>query len=123
MALVIGVSLSALTLFLYYPDVKPTNNKYNGLIGWCENNLHIVFALLAAVGMVTVACNILLVIGVRRRDPCLLRPWIALCFAYLSITTLCVMKALFYRVVSLKTRPRPLLVSTVVTYTLASCKL
>ena len=114
------------TPYNLYSDIKPAENKYKGLIGWCENNLHVVFALLAAVGMVTVACNILLVIGVRRRDPCLLRPWIALCFAYLSITTLCVMKALFYRVVSLETRTRPLLVSTVVSvvkYTLVKVKL
>ena len=59
---------------------------------------------MAGVGMVTVACNILLVIGVRRRVPCLIRPWMALCFAYLSLMTLGVGKALFYRVVPVKIR-------------------
>ena len=69
---------------------------------------------MAGVGMVTVACNILLVIGVRRRVPCLIRPWMALCFAYLSLMTLGVGKALFYRGVPVKVRPvRPFLVSSV----------
>ena len=103
-----------LLLSLNFPDIKPAENKYEGLIGWCEHNLEVVFAMTAAVGMVTVACNILLVIGVRKRDPCLMRPWIALCFTYLSIMTLGVGKALFYRGVPVKVRPvRPFLVSSV----------
>ena len=84
---------------LNIPDIKPAGYKYDGLIGWCEHNLDIFFALVVAVGIVTIACNILLVIGVKRKDPCLIKPWIALCFAYISAMVLSVGKALFYRIV------------------------
>ena len=84
---------------LNIPDIKPAGYKYDGLIGWCEHNLDIFFALVVAVGIVTIACNILLVIGVKRKDPCLIKPWIALCFAYISAMVLSVGKALFYRTV------------------------
>merc|ERR1711971_1057018 len=38
----------------------------------------------------------LLVIGVKRKDPRLLKPWILLCLAYLSVNVLCLGIALFY---------------------------
>ena len=94
----VAVPGSWLQLYQQQDDDAVARFPYEGLLGWCQNNLDTLLIVVIAFGAVMLVVNVLLLVGVLRREQRLMRPWIWFVLTFAALTSLAAAYALFHSI-------------------------